>query len=72
MYLPYFKRKVVFYNQKVEKLVKSMGFVVGSKIHPKFLNNLANGFHTDDQRQELGIHPKPLNLNQINRCIYHL
>jgi hypothetical protein len=31
MYLPYFKRKVVFCSQKVEKLAKSMGFVVGSK-----------------------------------------
>jgi hypothetical protein len=32
MYLPYIKRKVVFCSQKVEKLVNSMGFVVGSKI----------------------------------------
>jgi hypothetical protein len=30
MYLPYCKREVVFYSQKVEKLAKSMGFVVGS------------------------------------------
>jgi hypothetical protein len=32
MYLPYFKGKVMFCNQKVEKLAKSMGFVVGSYI----------------------------------------
>jgi Fe2+ transport system protein FeoA len=32
MYLPYFKRKVVFCSQKVKKLVNSMGFVVGSQI----------------------------------------
>jgi fatty-acid desaturase len=31
MYLPYIKRKVVFCSQKVEELVNSMGFVVGSK-----------------------------------------
>ena len=31
MYLPYFQRKVVFCSQKVEKLVNSMSFVVGSK-----------------------------------------
>jgi hypothetical protein len=39
MYLPYFKRKVVFYSQKVEKLVNSMGFVVGSQA---FMKNLYN------------------------------
>jgi hypothetical protein len=32
MYLPYFKREVVFYSQKVDKLAKSMGFVVGSRV----------------------------------------
>ena len=36
MYLPYLKRKVVFYNQKVDKLANSMSFVVGSKILKNF------------------------------------
>jgi hypothetical protein len=32
MYLLYFKREVVFYSQKVDKLDNSMGFVVGSRV----------------------------------------
>jgi superfamily II DNA or RNA helicase len=33
VYLPYFKGKVVFCSQKVEKLAKSMGFDIGSKTY---------------------------------------
>jgi hypothetical protein len=46
MYLPYCKRKVVFCNQKVEKLANSMGFVVGSKVSPEAIREVYEGIPT--------------------------